>query len=129
MELGNNIAKLRNQIGLSQRNLAEVLNVSSGAVAMWETNKRQPDISTVLRLADYFNVSIDYLLGRTFDKKEEPLTNIKNNELIKQALKDTVLLDQNGELTKEAEIIIADFINSNKDLLTAMLQVSKKEKG
>lgn len=52
---------LRNSRGLSQRDLCKIFCVSSGAIAMWETGKRQPDLSTLCKLADYFNVTVDYL--------------------------------------------------------------------
>jgi len=124
MELGNNIAKLRGALGLSQRSLADSLNVSSGAVAMWETNKRQPDVSTLIRIADFFDTTTDSLLGRN---QQKPLSSNEGNELIRQALKDTGLLDKNGELSEEGGKIIADFIRSNADMLKKMLQLSKRE--
>lgn len=55
---------LRKNKGLTQTELANALHLSHGAIAMWETNKRQPDNDTMLRLADFFGVSVDYLLGR-----------------------------------------------------------------
>lgn len=65
MEFGKIISKLRAEKELNQRELASLLGVSSGAIGMWETGKRQPDLDTVKKIADVFNVSIDYLLGRT----------------------------------------------------------------
>ena len=58
------LKKLRKSKNLTQTELANILHLSHGAVAMWETNKRQPDNDTLSRLADYFGVSVDYLLGR-----------------------------------------------------------------
>lgn len=59
---------LRKSKDLTQTELATILHLSHGAVAMWETNKRQPDNETLSRLADFFEVSIDYLLGRNETK-------------------------------------------------------------
>lgn len=56
---------LREQNSLTQRSFAEHLNVSHGAIGMWETGKRDPDIETLIKIADYFGVSIDYLVGHT----------------------------------------------------------------
>ncbi len=128
MELGNNIAKLRNALGLSQRNLAEILNVSSGAVAMWETNKRQPDVTTLIRIADFFKTSTDALLGYNVQKTEKPLSNDKGNELVRLALKDAGLLETNGELSEEGGKIIAKFLCDNAETLKMMLQMTKQEK-
>ena len=55
---------LRKNKGLTQTELANELHLSHGAIAMWETDKRQPDNDTMLRIADFFGVSVDYLLGR-----------------------------------------------------------------
>ena len=64
MTLGERIKRQRNKMGLTQMSFAKAFQVSNGAIAMWETNKRQPDNDTLLRLADFFGVSVDYLLGR-----------------------------------------------------------------
>ncbi len=63
MELGSVLALLRNTKGLNQREFAKELGVSNGAVAMWETNKRQPDLEMLRKIAAFFNVSTDYILG------------------------------------------------------------------
>lgn len=56
--------ELRKKKGLSQRELANVLHMSNSTVAMYETGKRQPDFESLEKIADFFNVDIDYLLGR-----------------------------------------------------------------
>lgn len=63
MDLGRTLADLRNLKGLNQRDFAKALGVSNGAVAMWETNKRQPDLDMLKKIADYFNVSVDFIMG------------------------------------------------------------------
>jgi len=62
---------LRKEKNLSQVKFAQAFNISKGTIAMWETGKRQPDYDTLQKLADFFNVSVDRLLGRE-DKKKEP---------------------------------------------------------
>lgn len=59
MEIGHVIAKLREQEKISQKELASILNVSAGAVAHWELNKRSPSLESLINIADYFNVSMD----------------------------------------------------------------------
>lgn len=56
---------LRAQKGKSQRALAEDLNLSKSAISMYESGTREPDHETTERIADYFNVDVDYLLGRS----------------------------------------------------------------
>lgn len=61
MDLSKNIASLRKKKGITQEQLALALNLSPQAVSKWETNVSQPDVQTLPLIADYFNVSIDYL--------------------------------------------------------------------
>lgn len=64
MEIGSRLAELRRNHNLSQKKFSELLNISSGAVGMWETDKRKPDLDMIVVLADFYNVSVDYLLCR-----------------------------------------------------------------
>lgn len=56
------LKKLRTAKGLTQVQFAKEFNISSGTIAMWETGKRMPDADMLKRIANYFDVSIDYLL-------------------------------------------------------------------
>ena len=56
------IFTLRTKAGISQQRLADDLNLSRRAISLWETGRRTPDIQSVLLLADYFQVSLDYLI-------------------------------------------------------------------
>ena len=58
------IKELRSQRKLSQRELGRALNLSNASIAMYETGKRMPDIETLEAICDYFNVSMDYMLGK-----------------------------------------------------------------
>lgn len=59
------LKQLRAEKNISQAALANVMGVSQQAVAKWETDKATPDPSAISKLADYFGVTSDYLLGRT----------------------------------------------------------------
>lgn len=69
MELPARIALLRKSKKFTQEKLGELVNVSQRSVASWEAGERSPSISTLCDLADKFNVSVDWLLGRTDDEK------------------------------------------------------------
>lgn len=56
---------LRTQRNISQLKLAVDLNMNQNAISRYETGARQADYDTLKKFADYFNVSIDYLLERT----------------------------------------------------------------
>ncbi len=75
MNLGNVLAQLRNSKGLNQREFAQLLGVSNGAVAMWETNKRQPDLETIKKIADFYEVTTDFLLGKETITQNLPIKN------------------------------------------------------
>lgn len=63
MKLNDNIVKLRKKRGLTQEQLADILNVSVTAVSKWENGNNRPDIELLPDMADIFQVSIDSLLG------------------------------------------------------------------
>ena len=57
--------KLRSEAGLKQEEMAQKLGVSKSTIGMWETGKRLPSPELYEQVADYFNVDIDYLYGRS----------------------------------------------------------------
>lgn len=57
------LKELREAKGLSQTQLANELGISQQAYARYEKGDRKPKISTLIKLADYFDVSVDYLIG------------------------------------------------------------------
>jgi transcriptional regulator with XRE-family HTH domain len=69
MKHGDRIALLREKNGLTQEELSAKLGISRAALSHYETNRREPDYNTLQKIADFFEVSIDYLLGRTDDPK------------------------------------------------------------
>ena len=65
------LKNLRKSKNISQRKLAMDLGMNQNSISRYETGERQADYETLIAFADYFNVSIDYLLGRT----DNPLLN------------------------------------------------------
>lgn len=61
----NRLLELRTERKISQAKLAKELGVSFAIVCYWETDKSEPTAVNIVKIADYFNVSADYLLGRT----------------------------------------------------------------
>ena len=59
------LQELRKQKKLSQLKLALDLNMNQNIISRYENGEREADYETLLRFADYFNVSLDYLFGRT----------------------------------------------------------------
>lgn len=63
----NNLKRFRKEKGVTQKVIAEYLGVTTSAYGQYETGVRQPNITILTKLADYFNVTIDDLLGREED--------------------------------------------------------------
>lgn len=61
----NIFRKLRTSSNLTQSAIAEKLGISRSTIGMYETGAREPDFETLEKIADFFNVDIDFLLGRT----------------------------------------------------------------
>lgn len=66
----NRIRELREQRNLKQVELAKAINVRQNTLSTWETGRYEPDLEMLTRLANYFDVSVDYLLGR---ESKDPL--------------------------------------------------------
>ncbi len=62
------LKELRKKKNISQLKLALDLNMNQNTISRYENLERQADYKTLIRFADYFNVTLDYLLGRTDDK-------------------------------------------------------------
>jgi len=60
----NRISELRKAAGLNQAELAEKIGIYQSALSSWERGETEPDNDSIVKLAGYFEVTIDYLLGR-----------------------------------------------------------------
>lgn len=65
MNFGEKLFQLRTERGIYQKQLAEYLSVSIGTISNYENSVHYPDLETLCRFAEYFNVSADYLLSLT----------------------------------------------------------------
>jgi transcriptional regulator with XRE-family HTH domain len=65
--LGRNIAEMRKEIGLTQKQLAQLIGVTAQAVSKWETNDSLPDIALLPKIAEVFGTTIDSLLSLSED--------------------------------------------------------------
>lgn len=87
MNLGVRLRQLRTAKGLSQIDLAKRLQIANSTLSLYESNDRFPDKEMLNRIADFFNVSVDYLLGRTDDPRPIDQINEENKQRITEALK------------------------------------------
>ena len=67
--IGKRLCDLRKEKGLTQEEFSTLINISRSTYAQYEINRREPDYEILKRIADFYGVTTDYLLGRT-DKKD-----------------------------------------------------------
>lgn len=88
MTLGQKIKKIRNKFGLSQEQLAEIINVSRQAITKWENDGGLPDVSNLQELSKVFGITVDYLLN---DNNGLPALSMRK-ELDKDKYKDKITM-------------------------------------
>ena len=112
--LGLRIKQLREELKLNQEELAKKLNISPSTIAMYETNRRQPNYDILENLSNIFNCSLDYLLGKS---------DIRNPEEIK--------IDEDklriGLSTKDYENITEEQKKQIEDFAKYVLKDNKKK--
>lgn len=68
----NKIVSLRKEKGMTQAELAKYMGISQSTLSYWERGDYEPDFSQLIKLADFFDVTIDYLLSRS-ESRGEPV--------------------------------------------------------
>lgn len=120
------LKELREIRGISQSTFAKEINVAQNTVSNWERGTREPDNETLAKIADYFGITIDYLLGRepNEDKKNSlPPLNQKDEKDISAAL-DRIL---NNLETNEALSFYGEPMDEHtKELVKISLENSMK---
>lgn len=101
MDIGTRIAHMREQRGWTQEQTSHLLGISRAALSHYEKNRREPDTETLTKFADLYNVTIDFLVGRTNRQDQELDSDIR--ELVDQS--DQVELSEE-EITKKFNFTI-----------------------
>ncbi len=106
----DNLKKLRIEKGISQQKLAKAINSNQQNIHRYENGFYEPDITTLKILADFFNTSIDYLVGATSNKHKytQPEECGLNQE-------ETVFLEKFRELTAKQRKSVLIFLNALAD--------------
>lgn len=73
-----NLKKLRENNNLTQQQMADILNIQRPTYTRYETGERQPDFELLIRIAQHFNVSIDYLLGNEAKLPEKDTSSLSD---------------------------------------------------
>lgn len=114
--LGNRIKQLREEKGIKQDDLAKILSISPSAVGMYERDEREPNDEITLKLAEYFQVTTDYLLGKSDIRNPEKVNaddidiafasgikglNEENKEIAKSIIEGLIAKQKNEEEKKK----------------------------
>ena len=128
VNFGLRLKQLRERKRLSQIELANILEVSNGSISKWERNERQPDYETLEKIADFFNTSIDYLLGRseTKDNNNVDFSFSTPQEALSFILKQDMVADFGGyDLENMSDDEIMEMAEDIADMLKI---ISRKHK-
>lgn len=106
--LGDKIKELRKKRQLTQQELANEVKIAQSTIGMIESNKRPAGRETLVKLADFFGVTVDYLLSDDKDNKEMNIEDVKNVKLSKRAEKD---------IEKALEQTLEDLSNTQDGLM------------
>lgn len=132
MNFGNILKKLREERGLTQSDLADKLNIARPTLTKYERNEREPKFGTLLKVAEFFNVSVDFLLGRTTIKDDNE-NNFKKHypELLKWI--DECIIEYSDERKSSIYKLIYEHLEclgrldweNNLNELYALVQIQK----
>jgi transcriptional regulator with XRE-family HTH domain len=123
MTLGVRIKQLRKEKELTQTELGKHLNVGKSTISQYETDTNMPDPEMILKIANFFNVSTDYLLGRS-DKRKETLDDEPTPQEIEEIFQNQVMY-QGVPMTEEEKESVKDFIR----LAIKTIRAKKRDKG
>ncbi|MGM0816005.1 MAG: helix-turn-helix domain-containing protein [Bacillota bacterium] len=110
--LGKRITSLRKQAGLTQEELAKKLNVTRSALSQYELGTRDPNYDLLIKIANFFDVTTDYLLtGKEMNSSSNP----HKGDLMDQALKvldspETFIAASDGKITPEMQEYVLEYI-------------------
>lgn len=105
---GFRLKELREERGVSMMTLAKAIGVSDTAVCKWENQDSEPKLSYIIKLADYFNCTADYLIGRSDDFGGY----IEQTQLNEE---ETVILKNFRSLSPQTRVIAAEIMNILKN--------------
>lgn len=117
MPFGKVLKSLRTRNKLTQKQLADVLHVSESRIGMYEREQREPDFEMLEIIADYFNVDMDYLTGRSQIERQYSFSSDHSLPLIKAD--EAQLLDdyRNAEepIRQAAAVMLHDSAERNRE--------------
>jgi transcriptional regulator with XRE-family HTH domain len=115
MTIVKNLRVARKSKGMTLKELANYLHLGESTISMYENGLREPDNETMKTIADFFEVSIDFLLGREFEEKVEARASPLNDE-------EQTLIDNYNKLDTHKKMRVQGYIESMLEEDKAILQ-------
>lgn len=103
------LKKLREESGITQKQLADAIGVSQQSINKYENHNIEPDIETLIRIADYFDTSVDYIIGHSDMRRKLEVTSpfeLNNDE--------SRIIDTYRKLTQKQKDCVYTVIDSFK---------------
>ncbi len=130
---GERLKLLRNEKMLKQSDIAEALGLTRHSISNYELNEREPDYKTLEQLSNYFDVTVDYLLGRSNIRNPYLISSLQSDSKehskneIENILSETQKMLQDGtDLTLEGEPAAPEAIQSIIDGIDLSLEMAKR---
>ena len=126
MTLGQKLRKLRNDKGITQKDLADQLHVTFQTISKWESDKNEPDLATLKEIANYFNVTLDYIASDKEDSKDSSPSLEQQEVVLKETPQEvvtkTVIIHQNdlhvcakcGKDIQEKDLVAEDITKDER---------------
>lgn len=127
MSFGHKLKTLRKQRGLTQKELAEKLFLSQSSITRFEKDEILPTSETLSKIANYFDVSIDFLLGRPQppQKKNSNLEKAFNEAIEELKDEETLLFMKNGDIDEETAELIKKALKNGVRFVNEMKRKDK----
>lgn len=119
--LGNRLKDLRYQKEITQEELGKVLNKTKNNISQYETGKRQPDNETLIKISEYFQVSLDYLLGKT------DIKNFTSDDELKRLIMQSNINDTDNDI-RNSLISLKEKLNSSNEIFVDGTTLSDSHK-
>lgn len=111
-----NLRKLRTNKGISQQQLADVIGTSQQSVNKYENHSVEPDISVLIKLADYFETTIDYLVGHVVAPTQDLIEEIEPTSEERTFIRDYRQLSK--EEKESIKLVLRNYLRNRKALET-----------
>ena len=123
----NRLKELRDDKGLTQSQLGNIIGAKKSAISLWESGKRQPDNETLSKLADFYNVSVDHILCRDKGEKE---TNITDDIAIRLLTREgkPITPEKRKKATELLRIMIEEMDDDKLDQATQVIEILRDKK-